>query len=234
MSQARILGTAPPWPAAPRRARRRSRLIGALRILLPTVALLLVGLVIAWPQIMRGTAGLVVPIFAPGDGDQPDMLRMDSPRYVGQTKRNRPYTVTAQSAALDPLAASIVHLERPAANIALGEDGDIRLIALNGTYDRDTDKLLLDGGIEMVTSSGYRFATPSARVNLAQGRVRGWQPIEGEGPTGTLSADRFEIKDAGDILRFEGRVKVTVEPQAGQETPPGEPVTPRSDGGRPS
>jgi lipopolysaccharide export system protein LptC len=227
MSEARTLGTTRPWPAAPRRAGRRSRLIDALRILLPTLALLLVALVVAWPQIMRSTAGLVVPIFAPGDGDQADMLRMDSPRYVGQTKRNQPYTVTAQSAALDPLAANIVHLDRPAADIALGQDGDVRVVALNGTYDRDTDKLLLDGGIEVVTSSGYRFATPSARISLAQGRVRGWQPIEGEGPTGTLSADRFEIREAGDVLRFEGRVKVTVEPQVEPETS-GEPRTPRS------
>ena len=30
---------------------------------------------------------------------------------------------------------------------------------------------------------------------------------------GTLEADRFEIRDGGDVLRFEGRVKVTVQPQ---------------------
>jgi lipopolysaccharide export system protein LptC len=120
--------------------------------------------------------------------------------------------VTARSASLDPLQANMVHLDRPTADIALGKDGDLHMSALTGTYDRDTDKLLLDGGIEVVTSSGYRFATPSARVHLAQGRVDGLQPIEGDGPSGKLSADRFEIKDAGDILRFEGRVKVTVLP----------------------
>jgi lipopolysaccharide export system protein LptC len=71
----------------------------------------------------------------------------------------------------------------------------------------------------VVTSSGYRFVTPSARVSLAQGRVQGWEPIEGAGPTGRLWADRFEITDAGDVLRFNGRVKVTMLPQAESETP---------------
>jgi lipopolysaccharide export system protein LptC len=176
------------------------------------VALALVGLVMAWPQIMQNTSSISVPVFWTGDAEQPDMLSMASPRYTGHTKRDQPYHVTARSASLDPLEANMVHLDRPTAEIALGNDGDIHMTALTGVYDRDTDKLLLDGGIEVVTSSGYRFATPSARVHLAQGRVDGLQPIEGDGPSGKLSADRFEIKDAGDILRFEGRVKVTVLP----------------------
>jgi len=124
-----------------------------------------------------------------------------------------------------------VHLDRPAADIALGDDGDVRLMAENGTYDRDTEQLLLDGGIEVFTSSGYRFVTPSARVNLAQGLVRGWQPIEGAGPAGTLSASRFEIQDSGDVLRFDGRVRVTILPPAGRATPPEEPAPAQPDGG---
>lgn len=219
MSQAQVLGAPRPRPIAQRRSRRRSRLIDSLRILLPVLAVVLVGLVVAWPQIMRGTSSITVPVFWSGDAGQRDMLSMASPRYVGQTKRDQPYNVTAQSASLDPLESNMVHLDRPAADIGLGKDGDVHMSALSGTYDRDTDKLLLDGGIEVVTSSGYRFATPSARVNLALGRVHGLQPIEGDGPSGTLSADRFEIKEAGDILRFEGRVKVTVLPPALEDGP---------------
>ena len=182
MSHARALGTVRPWRGAASRPRRRSRLIDALRVLLPLLALVLVGLVLAWPQIMRDSGGIGVPTLVPGDGDQPDMLRMDSPRYVGQTSSERPYEVTARAASLDPLQANIVHLDQPSADIALADDGKVRLMAETGTYDRDTERLVLDGGIEVVTSSGYRFVTPSARVNLAQGLVRGWQSIEGARP----------------------------------------------------
>jgi lipopolysaccharide export system protein LptC len=227
-SQAWTLGTT--RPDTPRRRRARSRTIDVLRVLLPVVALILVALAVAWPQIMRGTVGIAVPIFATSDDGGTDRLRMASPRYVGQTKRSQPYELTAASASLDPLEANIIHLDRPAADLALGEDGDIHLDAAAGTYDRDTEKLLLDGGIEVVTSSGSRFATPSARVNLAQGQVRGWQPIEGAGPTGKLSADRFEIKEAGDILRFEGRVKVTLLPPA-DDGAPDQPATLGGTGG---
>ena len=230
----RALDTALPWQGVVRRPRRRSRLLGVLRVVLPLLALALIGLVLAWPQLMRDSGGIGVPTLVPGDGDQPDRLRMDSPRYVGKTRSDRPYEVTARAASFDPLRASIVHLDQPAADIALGDDGDVRLMAESGTYDRDTGRLLLDGGIEVVTSSGFRFVTPSARVNLGQGQIRGWQPIEGEGPAGRLSANRFEIQDAGDVLRFDGRVRVTVLPPAGREAPPAEPATAQPEGGRSS
>jgi lipopolysaccharide export system protein LptC len=228
MSAARTQGAARPWRQ--RRPGRRSRLIDVLRILLPLLALVVVGLVLAWPHIMPGPVGIAVPTFVPGDADEPDRLSMDSPRYVGETGSKRPYAVTARSASLDPLGANVVHLDRPAADIAVGADGDIRLEAQNGTYNRDSERLLLDGGIELITSTGYRFVTPSARVNLAQGRIRGSEPIAGEGPGGTLSADRFEIRDAGDLISFDGRVKVTVLTPAGAETPPDEAATPRPRG----
>ena len=173
-----------------------------------------------------------MPTFVPGDGDQPAMLRMDSPRYVGQT-RAQPALRGHRAVGIARSARRQHRASRPvrSADIALGDDGDVRLVAANGTYDRDTERLLLDGGIEVVTSSGYRFVTPSARINLAQGRIRGWQPIEGVGPAGKLSANRFEIQEAGDVLRFDGRVKVTVLPPAARETPPDEPATPRPEGG---
>lgn len=218
------------WPIPQRRRRKpRGRLLDVLRFLLPAVAVALIGLVVAWPQIMGGPSGLIVPVFNLGDSDQTTMLRMDGPRYVGQTKRGEPYELTAHAASLDPLAPNLIHLDQLAADLARG-DGDVRLTAINGTYDRDAENLLLDGGIEVNTSSGYRFTTPSAKVILEDGRVIGRQPVEGTGPTGQLSADRFEIRDAGDVLQFDGRVKVTLIPQAKAE----EPETPPTGQGRSS
>lgn len=219
MSQTRAMDVRDSWPVPQRRRRKpRGRLLDVLRFLMPAVALALIGLVVAWPQIMGNSSGLIVPVFNLGSSDQPTMLRMDGPRYVGQTKNGEPYDLTAQSASLDPLAPNLIHLDQLAADLARG-DGDMRLTAINGTYDRDAENLLLGGGIEVNTSSGYRFTTPSAKVILDDGRVIGQEPIEGSGPAGQLSADRFEIMEGGEVLRFEGRVKVTLAPQAKAEEP---------------
>jgi lipopolysaccharide export system protein LptC len=90
----------------------------------------------------------------------------------------------------------------------------VHLLAASGIYDRASEDVELAGGIEVTTSDGYRFETPSAMVNLERGRVVGRQPIEGSGPSGTIAAKRFEFRDGGEVLRFNGRVRVTLNPRA--------------------
>ena len=83
------------------------------------MAVVLVGLVIAWPQIMQGSSGIPVPVvLVRRCRRKPDMLSMASPRYAGQTRHDRPYAVTAHTASLDPLQANLIHLDRPVADIA--------------------------------------------------------------------------------------------------------------------
>jgi lipopolysaccharide export system protein LptC len=192
---------------------RYSRLVALLRVVLPAIVLSMVALVMLWPQLIGGASGLIAPIFANAKVDGTDVMLMHNPRYVGQTKAAEPYQVTAASAYADPAHPDRIHMEQMAAEIATAGKRDLSVVALTGTYDRASEELELTGGIELTTSDGYRFETPSAQINLQRGQVIGRQPIEGSGPSGTLSADRFEIRDGGKVLRFDGRVKVRLPPR---------------------
>jgi lipopolysaccharide export system protein LptC len=201
-------GTLPPDGWVARRA------VAALRLALPATALLLIALVFAWPQIVGPGAGLIAPIFAPGEMAGIDVMRMRQPRYVGQTRNAEPFELTAASASLDPLRPSRVYLDQLAAAIDARGERDFQLRAASGIYERDRERLDLSDGIQVTTSDGYRFRTPSATVHLKRARVVGKEPIAGEGPSGTLAADRFEFEDGGEILRFNGSVRVTLQPRA--------------------
>jgi lipopolysaccharide export system protein LptC len=194
-----------------------SRIIGLLRYVLPAIALCLIALVVLWPQLIGSAGGLIAPIFANAEIDGTDVMLMHNPRYIGRTRDAEPYELTAASAYVDPKKPSQIHLERLAAELTPASQRDLRLVALSGLYNRAADKLDLDGDIALTTSDGYRFETQRARINLQAGRVVGDQPVAGWGPTGTLSADRFEIHDSGQLLRFNGRVKVTLPPSGAQE-----------------
>ena len=211
-----LTGDMPQDMQGPPRA-RSSRVIGLLRYLLPAIALCLIALVVLWPQLIGGAGGLIAPIFANAEIDGADVMLMHNPRYVGRTRDAEPYELTAASAYVDPEKPSLIHLEQLAAELTPASRRDLRLVALTGLYNRAADKLDLDGDIALTTSDGYRVETQRARINLQAGRVVGNQPVEGWGPTGTLSADRFEIRDGGQLLRFEGRVKVTLPPPGAPE-----------------
>lgn len=206
-----LRGLAPRARAVPDQ-RAFKRMVSVLRVALPAVALLLIGLVVAWPQLVGRGAGLIAPMFGPSDTADANVMRMHHPRYVGQTKDAEPFVLTAAAAELDPVEPSLVHLEQLAADIDGTGRRDLRVVATSGIYDRDRERLDLSGGIELTTSDGYRFETPSASLNLDRGHVVGREPIAGAGPAGTLSAQRFEFENGGQVLRFNGRVKVTWQP----------------------
>ena len=194
--------------------RTYTRVVRVLRYVLPGIAAFLIGLVVAWPQLVGNGGGLIAPMLAPGEIDGADVMRMHNPRYVGRTSAAEPFEVTAASAHLDPTRPNRIHLDQLAADIATAGTRQVRLVAVSGIYDRDTEDVNLSGGIEVTTSDGYRFETASALVKLDRGRVVGQEPIAGSGPSGTIAAERFEFRDGGDVLRFNGRVRVTLHPHS--------------------
>ena len=193
---------------------RRAGMVRVLRYALPAVAALMIGLVVAWPQLIGGGAGLIAPKLAPDQLDGADVMRMNNPRYVGRTSDAEPIGVSAQSAYVDPVEPDRIHLERVAAEIARAGETDIHLLAGAGIYDREAEDVDLSGGVELTTSDGYRFETPSVFLNLKRGQARGREPIAGAGPSGTITAQRFEFQDGGQRLRFMGQVRVTLQPRS--------------------
>jgi lipopolysaccharide export system protein LptC len=204
------------WVMTSRPSRRYSQIVDLLRFLLPATALLLIILVIAWPQVIGRYGSLILPTFARGLVDRADVMRMHQPRYVGRTGDAEPYEVTAVSAYLDPTQPNQIYLDQLAADLATASDLQMHLTAVTATYDRAREKLDLTGGIEVVTSDGYQFQTESAHINLRLGRVIGQGPVAGQGPAGQLSAERFAISDGGKLLRFDGRVKMLLQPPRGK------------------
>jgi lipopolysaccharide export system protein LptC len=206
-----------------------SRRVDRLRFVLPAIALLLLAVVMAWPWLAGGYGGLIVPVFKNAADHVGDAMRMTNPRYVGRTDQAKPYEVTASSAFLDPTDPDRIHLDRLHATFEQGgEDGKaglerdpsstVNLSANEGIYMRDENRLELEGALELVFGDGYRFNTESAEVDLERGLVVGPEPVTGEGPAGTLAADRFDIEDGGKRLRFEGRVQMTIHEPVEPET----------------
>ena len=194
------------------RGDRHSRRVDWLRFMLPMTALVLLGVVMAWPWLTGGYHGLIVPAFKAAHDQASDAMRMANPRYVGRTKAQEPYEVTASSAFLDPLNPDRIHLDQLHAVLRRTDAPAVRLQANDGIYQRGHDTLELDGDLELTFGEGYLFKTAKAHVDLGLGLVTGSTPVTGEGPVGLLSADAFDIKDGGKRLRFEGRVRVTIWP----------------------
>jgi lipopolysaccharide export system protein LptC len=133
---------------------------------------------------------------------------MLKPNYQGLDKHNKPYTVTAEKATQKDTETVVLNTLR--ADMT-GDDG--KWLALNaGSGELNTTKklLALGDGIEVFYDGGYTFRTLSANININEGSAKGEHQVEGQGPAASLQADNFTILERGNIIRFNGSVKVTL------------------------
>ncbi|MBI4183487.1 MAG: LPS export ABC transporter periplasmic protein LptC [Proteobacteria bacterium] len=178
-----------------------------MKILLPSLAFLLVALVVLWPQIQE-TQGRFRLGFAEMSPDEVGGLSMLKVRYTGVDSEDRPFTVTADSAAQADGDANRIALNRPEADITLNDDSWLALGAERGLYAQDIRILDLEGAVNLFHDQGYEITTERARVDLAAGTAVGDRPVRGHGPFGEFEAAGFYILDQGATVFLGGRARL--------------------------
>ncbi len=181
---------------------------------LPVLALLLIGLVVAWPHIRPGDARFRIG-FADLHVKEAADPSMVNPRYVGSDKDDQPYSVTAEIARRMTLNASLVELDSPKADIALSDGTWLVLTSTRGLYSRDAETLDLVGAVVLYHDTGYEFLTEKAKIYLKDGTAEGNVPVRGQGPFGNLQAQGFRLVNKGATIYFTGKSKLVIYPGAG-------------------
>lgn len=186
---------------------RYSRFVRAMRVALPVAALALLALLLTWPRLHGPDSDVITPTADSVDLERDGRVRLDQPRYVGAGSGSRGFSVEAAAARVDPTSPRRIELERMRAELPAADARDIAVEAGRAVFDRDSGILDLDGGIDVVTDDGYRLHTEAAKVAVDAGLLRTLAPVAGSGPRGELVADRLEVSERGDVLRFSGNVR---------------------------
>ena len=190
--------------ARPERALWRSRRVAYLKLMLPAVALLIVTLVLAWPQLVREDNRVRF-----GGGrislEEADTLRMLNARYVGVDDQQRPYVVTSALATRESAHAPETQLQTPKADMTTSSGAWVQLSAQTGLYHNDAKLLDLIDDVSVFHDGGTEFHTERARVDLSAGTAAGDDPVDGQGPNMTITSIGFRLYDRGARIVFTGK-----------------------------
>lgn len=195
--------------------RTYGRFVQLLKITLPTVAVMLVALLVAWPYFsdeITETGMQLLDI----DETSPDSMQLSNARYQGVDDQNQPYTITADKIRQEALDSDAVNLEGPKADIMLEDESWAAITAITGVYNRDTQILSLNGDVNFFHDLGYEIRTQSARLRLESGAASGDEPVEGQGPFGSFNAEGFEVIDRGSRVLLTGKSKLIIYPDAAE------------------
>lgn len=191
-----------------RAARRHSRLVRGLRVAVPAVVVVIgaVAFLMIYFNPLRMLAKLPVNI-----GDlvvSGTKITMEKPHLSGFTRDSRGYELSADAAAQDLTRPDIVELRNIKAKVQMQDHSTLLMTALTGIYNSKSETLELDTNIDLNSSTGYAGHLSEAQVDIRKGHVVSNKPVQVKLLQGTLDANRLEIVDSGDLVRFDGGVQM--------------------------
>jgi lipopolysaccharide export system protein LptC len=191
-------------------ARRHSRMVRILRVAVPLAVVLgFTGIVlIAYFNPLRMLARLPIDI-----GDlvvSGTKITMEKPHLSGFTRDARAYELSADAAKQDLTKPDLIELRNIRAKVQMEDKSTMEMSATAGIYDSKAETLKLDQNIVLSSSTGYRGQLSEALVDIRKGYVLSERPVAVEMLQGTLKANRLEIVDSGDLVRFDGGVNMSL------------------------
>jgi lipopolysaccharide export system protein LptC len=191
-------------------ALRHSRLVRFMRVGIPACLLIAAATfgVFHWLDPMRVLAKL--PVGTDGIVLSGSKIIMRQPRLNGYTKDERPYLVTARSAAKDLTNPDMLELDDIRTTIAIPGGGNVEVTASQGLYSGKAETIRLQRNV-LVSSSEYEVSLREALVDVRAGSVVSEQPVEVRMLQGTISANRLEVRESGAVIRFGGGVTLVID-----------------------
>ena len=183
-----------------------NRVIAMLKLLLPAIAIAMIGLTFAWSQLMPEKGK-----FRLGEASIANVgvegVVMENPRYHGVDSQNHAYQISASQAIQKNQTDKLIFLEHPKADIFLRSDNWAAINSRNGIYDKSLQEVKLFGDVHIYYDRGFELKTDSIKLDLKQGTAISNDKVNAFGPGGEIHAEGLQIVQKGKHVKFLGKSK---------------------------
>ena len=194
-----------------RAAVRHSRHVRVLRLAIPITAAVVVVAAAAFSFLFKPLRMLTsMPVDIGSMVVSGTKIMMHQPRLSGVTRDNRKYDMVAQAAAQDVTKPDMVELQGVHATMEMRDKVSFETTANGGLYNTKTEHLTLNQNVVVTSSSGYQAFLNEAVVDVRASKIVSEKPVEVKTATWTISANRMEVTESGDLVRFDHGVFVTL------------------------
>ena len=189
---------------------KHDRMIGALQVLLPVGIGVLAAFLVMAPLFAGGDVSFVL------DKNKVDVaserMKIEAARYTGTDARGRPFELDAGSAVQKTSAEQVVQLNALSAAIGLA-DGPARITAERGQYDMTTDRVAVQGPINVTAEDGYRMGTRDATIDLKTRTLESGSAVSGQTPLGSFSGNRLTADLEKRTVALKGNARLRIVPR---------------------
>jgi lipopolysaccharide export system protein LptC len=191
------------------RAQRHSRRVRFLKLALPIGGVLSILLLIGAYAVSQ----FALPSIDPGEARIMDgKLVMNNPKISGSDSQNRPYHLSADRAVQDASKPTRVTLENIKGDLTIDAENSAAVTAGQGVYDSIAKTLVLSGKVAVDTRDGMSLRLEGASIDIGEGTLKSDQPVAIDTGRAQISADSVTVSDQGNVIVFEKRVRMTLQP----------------------
>ncbi|NSX53351.1 LPS export ABC transporter periplasmic protein LptC [Parasulfitobacter algicola] len=191
-----------------------SRFVVMAKVVLPLVALGILSTLFLFSK--SKDAELTIPY---AEVDVESIARdqiIGEPTYTGVTRDGSAISISALSARPRDGDTTYMLAEDLQAVITTPDGTIIDIEAIAGTVDSVGNQAILNGNVQIVTSTGYQINTPSLMSSLNDTDLSSDAGVQAKGPLGVLDAGGMHLTETaenGYLLVFNGGVKLVYTPQ---------------------
>jgi len=184
--------------------------VRVLRLALPLLALVLIGIVIARLMSDPQKPTLTTADLPQDEKTMAGRIEMVAAKYQGMDGAGRAYTIAADTASRDTQNANAVLLQNPAADLVMPNGDKIAVRADRGRYDTVTADIRLQDNVVLTHDDGYEMHLHDIEGNVKTRTAMTGEAVFLQGPAGKLAAAGMDIRDGGDMIVFQGPIALTL------------------------
>lgn len=181
--------------------------VRGLRLVLPLVALAIVAVVFAWPNMDDPIAPIPREEIIPQESGRNELI---NPRFESMNAKMQPYIITAARAEQAMNNQKIIMMDSPIANITLNPETMIEGEGRNGTYNQQDETLILKGDVKIRHSNGYVLESPYLHIDLRADLATTQEPVHISGPAAQAQAAGLRADHASGIVILTGPARLVL------------------------
>ena len=192
---------------------RHSRFVHTAKLLLPSIAVVLIGLLLVFPSIKKDMHDIHIDITRPKQGEL-EKLHVENTVFYITDKNNRVNNFIADNIDETEPGSKLIKLTKPEGMLPSSETVWSNIKAPVGYYNQNTETLKLEDEVELFYSEGMTVKTAEAFYEFKKARGYGNKPVTAQGFLGDLTSQGFEILNSDSILAFTGHTEITIKEES--------------------
>lgn len=203
----------PDFARAPQHTNRRARCLRLIKLIMPSIAAVLVALILIFPSMKKNNTLLDYDLTIPKKGEL-EKLHVENTVFSTTDKDGKISSFTADEMNETTPGSKIIEMNNPKGQVAVNAEGKfIDVVSQTGFYHQADNIVVLQGDVKAVYDKETTLETQQGEYDFEKAYAHGNEPILAFGSWGRLTSESFAYDKRAEKLYLNGKTKIEHEDQ---------------------